>query len=176
MEIINLADGRVAYTVKFNNQPIVDTSAVAFEFLDAAPLRNGLTIVSSKTRDFSETWEQPWGEQRYVENTFNELSVKIQEADGLQRIFYLVFRVYDDGLGFRYEFPEQPNMGKVYITEERTEINLTGDHQVWWTPGDWDISEHLYSHTRFSEIDALRKRNHPNLAQTYIPVNAMKTR
>jgi len=175
VEIINLADGRVAYIVKFNNQPIVDTSAVAFEFLDAAPLRTGLTIVSSKTRDFSETWEQPWGEQRYVENTFNELSVKIQEAEGLQRIFYLVFRVYDDGLGFRYEFPEQPNMGKVYITEERTEINLTGDHQVWWTPGDWDISEHLYSHTRFSEIDALRKRNHPNLAQTYIPVNAMNT-
>ncbi|HSV88722.1 MAG TPA: glycoside hydrolase family 97 N-terminal domain-containing protein, partial [Bacteroidales bacterium] len=114
VELITLADGRIAYTVNFNNQPLIDTSAVAFEFLDAAPLRTGLTIVSSKTREFSETWEMPWGEQRYVENTFNELSVKIRESEGLQRIFNLVFRVYDDGLGFRYEFPEQPNMGKVY--------------------------------------------------------------
>lgn len=175
VEALALADGQVGYKVYFNDRQIIDTSAVAFEFLDAPALKTGLRIESSETREFSETWEMPWGEQRYVKNHFNELRLAITEQEGQKRKFYLVFRVFDDGLGFRYEFPEQQNMSKVYITEERTQINLTGDHQVWWTPGDWDISEHLYSHTRFSEIDALQKRNHPNLAQTYIPVNAINT-
>ncbi|HSV87800.1 MAG TPA: glycoside hydrolase family 97 protein, partial [Bacteroidales bacterium] len=175
VEALTLTDRQVGYAVFFNDRLIIDTSAIGIEFLDAPALKTGLAIESSKTREFSETWEMPWGEKRYVKNHFNELKLAIAEQEGLQRRFYLVFRVFDDGLGFRYEFPEQQNMNEVFITEERTQINLTGDHQVWWTPGDWDISEHLYSHTRFSEIDALRKRNHPNLAQTYIPVNAINT-
>ena len=175
VQTFTLQDGQVGYTVSFNDELIIDTSRVGFEFLDAPALQTGLRIESSKTREFSEIWEMPWGEQRYVKNHFNELRLEVTEQEGLQRRFYLVFRVFDDGLGFRYEFPMQENMNDVFITEELTQINLTGDHQVWWTPGDWDISEHLYSHTRFSEIDALRKRNHPNLAQTYIPINAVNT-
>jgi hypothetical protein len=78
-------------------------------------------------------------------------------------------------LGFRYEFPEQDNLGEVLITDENTQFNLTGDHDVWWIPGDWDIYEHLYNETKLSEIDAISKRNHPNLASTYIPENAVNT-
>jgi glucan 1,4-alpha-glucosidase len=175
VEVFILGDGQAAYTVHFNEKLVIDTSALAFEFLNAPPLQNGLKILSSTTREFSETWEMPWGEQRYVDNHFNELKLAFAEKEGLKRKFDLVFRVYDDGLGFRFEFPEQENMKEVFITEERTQFNLTGDHKVWWTPGDWDISEHLYSTTPFSGIDALSKRNHPNLAQTHIPVNAVNT-
>jgi len=175
IEVFTLADEQAAYTVQYQGKMVVDTSGLAFEFRDNPPLKNGLKITKTKTREFSQTWEMPWGEQRYVHNHFNELTLAFAEKDGQKRQFELIFRIYDDGLGFRFEFPEQENMGEVFITEERTQFNLTGDHKVWWTPGDWDISEHLYSTTLFSEIDALSKRSHPNLAQTYIPVNAVNT-
>jgi hypothetical protein len=83
--------------------------------------------------------------------------------------------VFNDGVGFRYDFPEQENMKDVVIVDENTQFNLTGDHTCWWTPGDWDIYEHLFNTTRFTEIDALSKRKHASLAQTYIPENAVNT-
>lgn len=175
VEVFTLADGQAAYTVSFNQQLVIDTSGLAFEFLDMAPLRAGLEIRSAESSSFSETWEMPWGEQRYVDNNYNELRVSFAEKEALKRTFELLFRVYDDGLGFRFEFPQQENMGEVFITEEHTQINLTADHKVWWIPGDWDIYEHLYSTSRFSEIDALTYREHANLAQTFIPVNAVST-
>ncbi len=175
VNVFLLENGQAAYTVAYKGEAVLDTSALGFEFLDAPELKEGLEILQIRSRSFSEQWEMPWGEQRLVDNTFNELTVDLAEKDNLKRTFKLVFRVYDDGLGFRFEFPEQENMTEVLITEENTYFNLTDDHLVWWTPGDWDIYEHLYSTTRFSEIDALSKRDHPNLAQTYIPVNAVNT-
>lgn len=175
VNVFTLPGGLAAYTVSLEGQMVIDTSGLAFEFLDRNPLKEGLQILSSDTRSFSETWEMPWGEQRFVENSYQELRVAFAEKEGLKREFDLMFRVYDDGLGFRYEFPAQENMDKVFITEERSEFRLTGDHKVWWIPGDWDIYEHLYSTTRFSEIDALSYRDHSNLAQTHIPINAVGT-
>ncbi len=168
-------EGQAAYTVTRNSAPVIDTSTLGFEFVDALPLAYNLEITGVAKRSFDETWELPWGEQRYVRNHFNELNVSFSETTNLQRKFDVVFRVYDDGLGFRYEFPLQNNLNNVLIAEENTYFRLTGNHKCWWTPGDWDISEHLYSTTFLNEIDALSKRNHPNLAQTYIPVNAVNT-
>jgi hypothetical protein len=117
----------------------------------------------------------PWGEQLTVTNNYNELVVNLEEQSEAKRLVNIHFKVYNDGVGFRYEFPEQANLKEVLITDENTEFNLTGDHKVWWIPGDWDIYEHLYNETKFSEIDALSKRNHENLAATYIPENAVNT-
>lgn len=175
ISVFLLENGQAAYTVSFKDELVIDSSALGFEFLDAPALAEDLEIKNVEKRSFSETWEMPWGEQRIVDNTFNELKVSFLEKGNLNRKFDLVFRVYDDGLGFRFEFPEQENMNDVFITEENTYFNLTADHKVWWTPGDWDIYEHLNNTTRFTEIDALSKRNHPNLAQTHIPVNAVNT-
>ncbi len=175
VEVFLLENGQAAYTVQYKNSLVLDTSALGFEFLDAPAIEQGLEITGTNRSFFSEEWEMPWGEQRFVDNIYNELKVDFREKEEPMREFSLVFRVYDDGLGFRYEFPEQPNMDEVFITEENTFFNLTGDHTTWWTPGDWDIYEHLYSTTRFTEIDALTKRDHPNLAQTYIPINAVNT-
>ncbi len=174
-EVLLLGNGQLAYGVRYEDEPVIETSVLGFEFLDAPPLSAGLEITERASRFFSERWEMPWGEQRYVDNTYNEMRLGIRERQGLQRSFFLVFRVYDDGMGFRFEFPEQEHMDRVLITEEHTHFRLTGDHTVWWTPGDWDIYEHLYSSTPFSQIDALSKRNHPNLAQSFIPVNAVNT-
>ncbi|NND63270.1 MAG: glycoside hydrolase family 97 protein, partial [Flavobacteriaceae bacterium] len=87
----------------------------------------------------------------------------------------LVFKVFNDGLGFRFELQEQEGISEVIITDENTEFNLTGNHKIWWQPGDWDIYEHLYNESQFSEINALSKRDHPNLIATKIPENAVNT-
>lgn len=168
-------NGQAIYSVKYKGAVIISESTLGFDFLDQPSISEGLIIKQVLTNSFNETWEMPWGEQRFVKNIYNELNVSFREKENLQRYFSLVFRVYDDGLGFQFKFPDQPNMKEVFITEENTWFNLTDDPFCWWIPGDWDIYEHLYSSTLFSEIDAISKRNHPNLAQTYIPVNAVNT-
>ena len=93
------------------------------------------------------------------------------------RVFDLVFRAFNDGIGFRYEFPEQDAfVNEIFITDENTEFNLTGNHKVWWIPGDWDIYEYLYNTTAFSEIDAKSKFiEGDHLGQVFIPENAVNT-
>ena len=172
----NLDDqGKPYYLVTYDNKTVIDTSFMSFDFKDLPALKDNFKIVSSTTGSFDETWQMPWGEQLDVRNNYNELVVNLEEQSTEKRKLNIHFKVYDDGLGFRYEFPEQPNMDEVLITDENTEFNLTGDHKVWWIPGDWDIYEHLYNETKFSEIDAISKRNHPNLSATYIPENAVNT-
>lgn len=155
------ADGQAAYSVLFGEKTVIDTSTLGFTFEGQEALAGGLTVKGAANRAFSETWETVWGEDRMVENKYNELALDLQEKEAPNRQFSVVFRIYDDGIGFRYEFPEQEGLSDVLITEENTEFKLTGDHMTWWQPGDWDIYEHLYNTTRFSEIDAIAKRNHP---------------
>jgi hypothetical protein len=170
-----LKDGQAAYSISFNNTKVVDTSTIAFDIKDQSLLGKNLKIIAATTSAFSEKWEMPWGEQRWVDNNYNKLLVDLQETGGEQRKFSVEFRVYDDGLGFRYHFPKQGNVDEWIIMDELTEFQLTSDPTVWWIPGDWDIYEHLYNTSRFSEIDALSKQNHPNLASTHIPFNAVNT-
>lgn len=175
VQVQNNEDGTITYSVNFKNTVVVKPSGIGFEFLEHPPIDKGLFISGITKRTFKETWEMPWGEQRVVDNHYNEMIVSVQEKENPKRKLNLIFRVFDDGLGFRYEFPEQSGLKDVCITEENTRFNLSGDHTCWWLPGDWDISEHLYTKTAFSEIDGLSKREHVNLAQTYIPVNAVLT-
>jgi hypothetical protein len=167
--------GQPTYLVKHKNKTVIDTSFMSFDFKDLPTLKDDFKIVSTTTDTFDENWDMPWGEQLSVRNNYNELIVNLEEKSGSKRRLNIHFKIYNDGVGFRYEFPEQPNLKDLLITDENTEFNLTGDHKVWWIPGDWDIYEHLYSETKFSKIDALSKRNHENLAATYIPENAVNT-
>lgn len=167
--------GEPYYLVFFNNQKIVDTSYLGFEFTNASALKNNFNIVNTSTQSFNETWQMPWGEQLDVVNNYNELKIELQESTEAKRQLNIVFKVYDDGIGFRYEFPEQENFTEALIAEEHTQFNLTQDYNTFWQPGDWDIYEHLYSTTKLSEIDALKYVGHVNLAQTYIPENAVNT-
>ena len=168
-------NGSPAYLVKHEGKIIIDTSGMGFDFKDQPSLSNGFKVVSTNTTSVSDQWVMPWGEQRRVDNNYNEMQLILLESGPSARQLGLIFRAYDDGIGFRYEFPNQQKIDTVIIADEHTEFNLTGDHTCWWIPGDWDIYEHLYSTTKFSEIDAISKRNHPNLAQTYIPENAVNT-
>jgi hypothetical protein len=175
LEVWLNADQQVQYLVKFQDQIVIDSSGMGFEFLDQEAFGTGLSIESEQQTTVNETWEMPWGEQREVVNHYTESVIKVREVAAPNRQCNLYFRAYDDGIAFRYEFPEQEGWREALITEELTEFQLTGDHTCWWIPGDWDIYEHLYNTTAVSGIDALSKRDHPNLAQTTIPHNAVNT-
>ncbi len=169
------SENRIAYQVFFKDKVYIDTSYLSFDFEKHPPFSEDLIITNRVERSFSEDWEMPWGEQRIVENKYNELFLELSETEGPERKLNLVFRIYDDGVGFRYEFPQQPGWESVTIMDENTEFQLTGDHTAWWIPGDWDIYEHLYNTTRISAINAIKKRGHKNLAATFIPENAVNT-
>lgn len=175
MSVWTNESGQAVYAIQYKNQPLIEASTLGFEFLDQPALDTGLQIHAVRSGSFSETWEMPWGEQLNVNNEYHYLEVDFREQNSPKRRFSLHIRAYDDGLGFRYVFPRQKNLDEVLITEENTWFTLHDNHLCWWTPGDWDIYEHLYNTTRFSAIDALSKRDHPNLAQTHIPVNAVNT-
>ncbi|WP_353779715.1 glycoside hydrolase family 97 catalytic domain-containing protein [Winogradskyella sp. 3972H.M.0a.05] len=168
-------NGEAYYLVSHQSKVVIDTSYLAFDFKDSDPLKGNLSLINSNISEFNETWQMPWGEQIDVVNHYNELKVQLQETSESQRKVNITFRVYDDGIGFRYEFPEQDGWTEALIEEEHTEFNLTEDYKTFWIPGDWDIYEHLYSTTKLSEIDAKSYIPKTNLAQTYIPENAVNT-
>lgn len=169
-------NGTPQYNLSYKNQTVIDTSSLGFELKNLPSLRENFSIESTHTRSENETWEPVWGENSEITNHYNELLVELQEQSEPFRRLHVRFRVYDDGIGFRYEIPLQENLtDTLQIMNELTEFKLTGDHDTWWIPGDWDIYEHLYNTTKFTEIDAISKRDHPNLAQTYIPENAVNT-
>ena len=136
---INLENGEPTYQVNFNGKSVIDPSTLGFDFTNMPAMRSGWEIVSEKLSSSNSSWEMPWGEKRVVEDHFNQLALALVEKQVPYRKMNLVFKAYNDGIGFRYEFPEQEAMKEFLIAEENTEFNLTGDHKVWWIPGDWDI-------------------------------------
>ncbi len=168
-------NGQPTFMVKHLESKIIDTSGLGFEFKELPAMKGGFEILGTEEKAINETWEMPWGEHSEVANNYRELKIELQETETPNRLLNLYFRVFDDGFGFRYEFPKQEQISELVITDENTTFKLTGNHQVWWQPGDWDIYEHLYNESSFSEIDALSKRNDPNLIASYIPENAVNT-
>lgn len=175
IQFILTDQNKPAYIVLFDNKTIIDTSTLGFEFKDIEPLNHDFEIINISKCSFSEVWKMPWGEQSEVLNNYNEITVELKEISGLNRKMNLIFRAFNDGIGFRYEIPEQPNLNDVIIMDELTQFQLTGDHKAWWIPGDWDIYEHLYRTTRVSEINVDPVMFENSLAQTFIPYNAVNT-
>jgi len=172
---VSMVEGQATYQVSYNGKPVIEPSSMGFDFKNMPAIEKGWEIVESESSSSNSSWEMQWGEKRVVVDNFNQLKLSLEEQQAPNRKMNIVFKLYNDGLGFRYEFPEQDAMKEVLITEENTQFNLTGDHKTWWIPGDWDIYEHLYNTTMFSEIDATKLRNHASLAQTSIPNNAVNT-
>ncbi len=148
-----LEDGVPYYAVSRSGEDIIRPSKLGFVFKDTEPLNQNLTIVESKLDSFDETWTQPWGEVEEIRNHYNELRVDLEETTGAHRKMTLVFRVYDDGLGFRYELPAQDNLSDFQIMDEETEFVLAGNHQAWWIPAYRDNRyEYLYTQSPISSL------------------------
>lgn len=157
-----LASGRPYYALRRGEQDVILPSKLGFVFKEAAPLNQDFVIADHEETTFDETWTQPWGEVKEIRNHYNELRVELEEASGEQRRLNVVFRVYDDGVGFRYELPKQPGLTDIEIMNEETEFALAGDYQAWWIPAYEDNRyEHLYETSPISflqdsdEIDAV---------------------
>ena len=146
-------EGRPEYSVSRLGEPVIAPSRLGFLLTDAPKLERNFEITASATRSANERWELPWGERRFVQNRFNELRVSLTEKQDLKRRLDVVFRVYDNGLGFRYEFPDQPNLREVNIAEEITEFAVAQPATAWWIPAfQWNREEYLYNKTKLSEV------------------------
>ena len=153
VELATDNDGRPAYAVSRKGQPVIASSRLGFLLLDAPKFERNIEIVQPRTRTFDETWEQPWGERRLIRNHYNELTVTLKEKAKPFRSFDVVFRVFDDGVGFRYRFPKQPGLEQVKISEELTEFSLARDATAWWIPaGEWNREEYLYHRTPVQQV------------------------
>jgi alpha-glucosidase len=148
-----LTDGVPTYSVSRFGRELIRQSRLGFLLEDAASLDANFRLDSAKRCSLSENWQQPWGEKREIDNVYNELRLLLRQRDNLARELVIVFRVFDDGIGFRYEWPEQPNLKKIVIKDELTEFALAEDSDVWWIPAyESEHYEYLYKKTKLSEV------------------------
>ena len=171
-----LRDSKPYYSVSFRGKPVIKPSRLGYELHNAESLLEGFTQTGEKTSTFDETWTPVWGENKTIRNHYKELLVGlIQEKTG--RVMNLRFRVYDEGVGLRYEFPQEGSKLNYFVVkEECTEFALTGDHIAWWIPGDYDTQEYEYSRSRLSEIRPLfKKKVTDNASQTSFSETGVQT-
>ncbi len=142
-------DGRVSYSVTRNGKTIIAPSFMGFLLADSYAMVRGFAADgTSTTASGNEQWEQPWGERRFVANRYNELRVQFKQKAGLQRIMAVRFRLFDDGVGFRYEIPDQSNLKVMNIAEETTEFAIASPGTAWWVAGlEWNREEQIYQKT-----------------------------
>lgn len=140
---VGMDSGRIYYTVSRDSVPVITRSYLGLQLADG-DLQHGFSILNVSESAFSETWEQPWGEELTADNTYNQLTLELQQNSGQKRRLNVVFRVFNDGIGFRYEFPEQPNLKKFVITDECTQFTLASDGKAWAIPANVKYYEALY--------------------------------
>ena len=138
------------YSLDFAGQAVVLPSRLGYELVDQENLDGGFTLTGTAFNSLDETWEPVWGEEASIRNHYNELLVELKQEGGA--VMQVRFRLYDDGLGFRYEFPQENALTYFKVKEELTEFAMTGDHTAWWIPGDYDTQEYNYTESRLSEI------------------------
>lgn len=148
------ADGTPTYKMDYNNKPVIATSRLGLELKNQKSLLDGFKMERVSRSSFDETWQPVLGEQSSIRNHYNEMAVCLSQPDdnGHLREMIVRFRLYDDGVGFRYEWPAQDNFTYFTIKEERTEFAMTGDHTAYWIPGDYDTQEYDYTISRLSEV------------------------
>jgi len=150
------ADGTPSYKVTYKNKAVINESTLGFTLKKAEPLTQNFKVVDTKKSTFKETWKPVWGEESEILNHYNELLVQLQQ-EKTHRKMNIRFRVYNEGVGFRYEFPSQKELTYFVIEEELSQFAMTGDHTAWWIPGDYDTQEYDYTESKLSEIRGLMK-------------------
>ncbi len=149
-----LKNGIPTYKVDYKGKPVIKESRLGLELRDGKNLMDGFEQFNATTSTFDETWQPVWGEVKEIRNHYNELLAELKQPS-TDRYMNIRFRVYDDGVGFRYEFPQQKNLVYFVIKEEHSQFAMTGDHTAWWIPGDYDTQEYDYTESKLSEIRSL---------------------
>ena len=190
-------DGTPEYTLDYDGRPVILSSGMGFELRgvlkaqkidynadgtvtksDWKPcesLHDGFAVESVERSSHDETWAPVWGEEDSIRNNYNELAVNLVQASTERRLV-IRFRLFNDGLGFRYEFPSQKNLNYFVIKEELTQFAMTADHTAWWIPGDYDTQEYNYTQCRLSEISKhFKEALTGNDSQTPFSINGVQT-
>ena len=158
-------EGTPVYELTYKRKPVIKPSRLGLE-IEGFSLRKAFTLKGVETVTFDETWTPVWGEVKAIRNHYNEMTATLHQADG-DRTMVIRFRLYDDGLGFRYEFPQQKSLNYFVIKEEYSEFAMAGDHKAFWIPGDYDTQEYDYTESRLTEIRGLMQTAiTPNTSQT----------
>ncbi|WP_369752835.1 glycoside hydrolase family 97 protein [Flavobacterium sp. WC2409] len=176
MEFSLLSDGTPSYSLNYKGKVVIKPSKLGLELKnDKKSLLNDFTTIDTQISTFDETWKPVWGEEDQIRNHYNELAVTLNQ-NGTDRQIVIRFRLFDDGLGFRYEFPAQKNLTYFIIKEERTQFAMTGDHTAFWIPGDYDTQEYDYTTSKLSEIRGLtEKAKTDNVSQTSFSPTGVQT-
>ena len=146
------ADGKPAYAVNYKGKTIVKQSTLGMQLKEMPTLESGFSIVNSETKLVDEPWQPVLGEVAVIQNKYNQITYFLDQKE-TGRKMNVVFKVYDEGVAFRYEFPRQEKLNYFIISDEKTQFNLTGNHKTFWIPGDFDSQEYVYNETKLSEID-----------------------
>ena len=158
--------GEPVYELYYKGKAVIKPSKLGLELKNDPGLMDGFTLSEVKNSTFDETWRPVWGEEKEIRNYYNEMAVTLNQKTQ-ERNIVIRFRLFDDGLGFRYEFPLQKNLNYFVIKEEHTQFAMTGDHTAFWIPGDYDTQEYDYTESKLTEIRALMKGAiTPNSSQT----------
>ena len=169
------AQGEPIYELSYKGKAVIKPSKLGLELKDAPGLMNGFTLANTQTSTFDETWEPVWGEVKQIRNHYNEMAVTLNQK-AQDRNMIIRFRLFDDGLGFRYEFPLSKNLNYFVIKEEHTQFAMTGDHTAFWIPGDYDTQEYDYTESKLSEIRGLMDGAiTPNSSQTTFSPTGVQT-
>lgn len=140
------------YSLTFANQPVIQLSGMGLKFTDG-PFNDNFEITGIDSSEYDESWKPVLGEVSEIRDHHKELTVHLKQKKAKGRLLNIVFRVFEEGVGFRYDFPKQPGLKYFVVTDEHTQFNLAGDHKAFWIPGDYDTNEYPYTHSRLSEID-----------------------
>ena len=180
----SLDNGRPVYEVSYKKRAVVKPSYLGLELaktkhaskgMEETSLMDGFVVAKTDTSTFDETWKPVWGETATIRNHYNELAVTLNQP-ATKRNIVIRFRVYDDGMGLRYEFPQQEELNYFVIKEEHTQFAMTGDHKAFWIPGDYDTQEYETVESKLSEIRGLMKSAiTPNSSQTTFSPTGVQT-
>ena len=189
--------GSPVYELSYKGKTVIKPSKLGFELVQENPnkqtdfewkeqkdttlsdvqtnLYNGFELEKAEFSTFDETWQPVWGEEKEIRNHYNQLTVTLEHSQS-ERIMQIEFRLFNDGLGFRYNFPKQPHLNYFVIKEEHSQFAMTGDHKAFWIPGDYDTQEYDYTTSRLSEIRGLMpKAITPNSSQTPFSPTGVQT-
>jgi glucan 1,4-alpha-glucosidase len=177
VSIRNTPTGEIRYQIAYKGKPVIEPSGLGFTLSKPKVSLSRFTVVAADSASTDETWTPVWGESARIRNHYNELAVTVQDRSGSEIRMRVRFRVFDDGVGFRYEFPQQAALTHFVVADELTQFVLPADHKTFWMPGDYDTNEYLYNTTKLSAIDPLAaaKREKDIALQSLIGPDAVQT-
>lgn len=168
---------QITYQLFCKKKVVIQPSTLGIEFAKPRILLNSFSVIKVDTSSVDQQWSPVWGEVSTIRNQYREIALTLQDKKGTSTIVRIIFRVFNDGIGFRYEFPQQPSLQHFIVKEEHSQFVVAGNHKTFWIPGDFDSNEYPYNTTRLSEIDALAAATkEPDIAvKSLIGINAVQT-